>query len=158
MIMDSSGGIFGPEAQMTQPTCGGAVTAVWQTLCKLCRHLLRTHWMAGNAPHKIGRCQDRSDYHTQTSLDCDICHRQIQVRTQISIRCCRIEHWVHLRCTGIRLVQYINTTHNTATNTQTHIPLSPCSPNTYPPLPEPNTCHTLHLHLSPHSALARYLH
>ena len=29
---------------------------------------------------------------------CDICHRQIQVRKQISIRCNRIEHWVHLRC------------------------------------------------------------
>ena len=37
---------------------------------------------------------------------CDICHRQIQVRKQISIWCNRIEHWVHLRCTGIRLAQY----------------------------------------------------
>ena len=27
---------------------------------------------------------------------CDICHKQIQVRKQISIRCNRIEHWVHL--------------------------------------------------------------
>ena len=26
---------------------------------------------------------------------CDICHRQIHVRKQISIRCNRIEHWVH---------------------------------------------------------------
>ena len=34
---------------------------------------------------------------------CDICHRQIQVRKQISIRCNMIEHWVHLRCAGIRL-------------------------------------------------------
>ena len=40
---------------------------------------------------------------------CDICHRQIQVRKQISIRCNRIEHWVHLRCTGISLVQYTDT-------------------------------------------------
>ena len=37
---------------------------------------------------------------------CDICHRQIQVRKQISIRYNRIEHWVHLRCAGIRLAQY----------------------------------------------------
>ena len=29
---------------------------------------------------------------------CDIFHKQIQVRKQISIRCKRIEHWVHLRC------------------------------------------------------------
>ena len=33
---------------------------------------------------------------------CDICHKQIHVRKQISIRCNRIEHWVHLRCAGIR--------------------------------------------------------
>ena len=24
------------QLQNTQPTCGGAVTVVWQTLCKLC--------------------------------------------------------------------------------------------------------------------------
>ena len=41
---------------------------------------------------------------------CDICHRQIQVRKQISIRCNRIEHWVHLKCTGIRLAQYTDRT------------------------------------------------
>ena len=84
---------------------------------------------------------------------CDICHRQIQVRKPISIRCNSIEHWVNLRCTGIRLAQYTdtstrriqthnkhrlnmahaahslppNTTHTTTTKTQTHIPLSPCS-------------------------------
>ena len=29
---------------------------------------------------------------------CDICHKEIYVRKQISIRCNRIEHWVHLRC------------------------------------------------------------
>ena len=40
---------------------------------------------------------------------CNICHRQIQVRKQISIRCNRIEHWVHLRCTCIRLAQYTDT-------------------------------------------------
>ena len=33
---------------------------------------------------------------------CDIFHKQLHVRRQISIRCNRIEHWVHLRCVGIR--------------------------------------------------------
>ena len=37
---------------------------------------------------------------------CDICHRQFQVRKQISIKCNRIEH---LRCAGIRLAQYTDT-------------------------------------------------
>ena len=36
---------------------------------------------------------------------CDICHRQIQVMKQLLIRCNRIEHCVHLRCTGIHLAQ-----------------------------------------------------
>ena len=40
---------------------------------------------------------------------CDICHKQIQVRKQISIRCNRIEHWVHLRCAGVRQAQYTYT-------------------------------------------------
>ena len=35
---------------------------------------------------------------------CDICH--IQIRKQISIRCNRIAHWVHLRCAGIRPAEY----------------------------------------------------
>ena len=37
---------------------------------------------------------------------CDICHKQIHVRKQISKRCYRIEHWMHLRCAGIRQAQY----------------------------------------------------
>ena len=40
---------------------------------------------------------------------CDICHKQIHVRKQIYIRCNRIEHWVHLRCAGIRQAQYTDT-------------------------------------------------
>ena len=40
---------------------------------------------------------------------CDICHKQIHVRKQISIRCNRIEHWVHLRYAGIRQAQYTDT-------------------------------------------------
>ena len=34
---------------------------------------------------------------------CDIGHKQTHCRKQISIRCNRIEHLVHLRCAGIRL-------------------------------------------------------
>ena len=40
---------------------------------------------------------------------CDICYKHIHVRKQISIRCNRIEHWVHLRCAGIRQAQYTDT-------------------------------------------------
>ena len=40
---------------------------------------------------------------------CGISHRHIHVRRQILIRCNRIEHWVHLRCAGIRLAQYTDT-------------------------------------------------
>ena len=40
---------------------------------------------------------------------CDICYTQIHVRKQISIRCNRIEHWVHLRCAGFRQSQYTDT-------------------------------------------------
>ena len=40
---------------------------------------------------------------------CDICYKQIHVRKQISIRCNRIERWVHLRCAGIRQTQYTDT-------------------------------------------------
>ena len=40
---------------------------------------------------------------------CDICHRQIQLRKPISIRCNIIEHWAHLRWPGIRLSQYTDT-------------------------------------------------
>ena len=40
---------------------------------------------------------------------CDICYKQIHVRKQISIRCNKIEHWVHLRCAGIRQAQYTDT-------------------------------------------------
>ena len=36
----------------------------------------------------------------------DICHKQIHGRKQISIRCNRIEQWVHVRCAGIHLAQY----------------------------------------------------
>ena len=40
---------------------------------------------------------------------CDICYKQIHVRKQISRRCNRIEHWMHLRCAGIHQAQYTDT-------------------------------------------------
>ena len=40
---------------------------------------------------------------------CVIYHKQIHVRKQISLRCNRIEHWVHVRYAGIRQAQYTNT-------------------------------------------------
>ena len=40
---------------------------------------------------------------------CDICHQQVHGRKQISIRCNRIEHWVHLRCAVIRPAQHTDT-------------------------------------------------
>ena len=80
----------------------------YKLLCKLCRNpqppAMRTHWMAGTSPHEIGWCQDksRSDKHTHHVWICDICHKQIHFRKQISIRCNMIEHWVHLWSVGIR--------------------------------------------------------
>ena len=59
-----------------------------------------------------------------------ICHKQIHVRKQISIRCNSIEHWVHLRCACIHRAQctcnwtchlhkeYRLTTHTDITSTQ----------------------------------------
>ena len=107
--------------QTTQPTRGGAVTAVWQTLCKLCRPLPITvfwaSWPCGPAGWLAMLLIKAGDVETNPGPTttrkqvwiCDICHRLIQVRKQISIRCNRIEHWVHLRCTRIRLAQYTDT-------------------------------------------------
>ena len=52
---------------------------------------------------------------------CDICNKQIHVRKEIAIRCNRIEHWVHLRCAGIRQAQYTYTwTYSTNSSHPTH--------------------------------------
>ena len=62
------------------------------------------------APYKSKGCRykSRSGKQTQTWI-CDICHKQIHNRKQISIRCNRIEHWVHLRYAVIRQAQYTDT-------------------------------------------------
>ena len=82
---------------------------------------------------------------------CDICYKQIHVRKQISIRCNRIEHWVHLRCAGIRQAQYTDTwtCHlHRESRLITHTDITPPHPSRhwskppthYPPTPpQPNT-------------------
>ena len=76
---------------------------------------------------------------------CDICHKQIHVRKKISIRCNRIEHWVHLRCAGIRQAQYTDTwtchLHRESRLTP-HTDITP--PHRSRPLSKPLP--TLHLH------------
>ena len=84
--------------QTTQPTRGGAVTAVWQTLCKLCRPLpppamgallpFFASWPCGPAGWlamlliKAGNVETNPGPTTTRKQVwiCDICHRQIQVR------------------------------------------------------------------------------
>ena len=53
---------------------------------------MRTHWMAGAAPHKAGNVETNpgpTNTHKQVWI-CDICHKQIHVRKQISMRCNKI--------------------------------------------------------------------
>ena len=80
---------------------------------------------------------------------CDICHKQIHVRKQISIRCNRIEHWVHLRCAGIRQAQYTDTwtchLHRESRLTPHTDITPPTAPNPGPsPLPTPHIHHPHH--------------
>ena len=112
---------FFERLQTIQPTRGVAVTAVWQTLYKL-RQPLPPTAMGARLPffwagHPCGptgwlaMLLIKGDVETNPGTTtthkqdwiCDICHRQIQVRKQISIRCNRMEHLVHLRCAGICL-------------------------------------------------------
>ena len=110
--------------QTTQPTLGVTVTVVWQTLCKLCRlfpspaigHLWASQ-SCGPAEWLVLHLIKVGDFETNPGPTntckqvriCDIYHRQIQVRKHLSMRCIRIEHWVHLRCANIRLTQYTDT-------------------------------------------------
>ena len=101
-----------------------------QLLCKLCRTscpqqwgggpdlpfflgkpAMRTRWIAALLLTKAGDIKTNpgpTTSHKRVWI-CDICYKQIHVRKQISIRCNRIEHWVHLRCSGIRQAQYTYT-------------------------------------------------
>ena len=120
---------FSGWLQTTQPTNGGAVTA--DTSCsansdELSRPPLRGpdlpffFWAWRSCGHAgwltllLTKAGDVETNPGPTTLNkrvwiCYICHKQIHVRKQISIRCNRIEHWVHLRCAGIRQAQYTAT-------------------------------------------------
>ena len=172
--------------QTTQPTSGGAVTAN-SSCCANCVEPPRPQQWGPDLPvfwasrpcgpagwlalllTKAGDVETNPGPTTQNKKVwiCDICHKQIHVRKQISIRCNRIEHWVHLRCAGIRQAQYTDTwtchlhresrltPHTDITPPHRSRPPNPILSSTHlPPLhphrPEPNTytCHTLHQHLS----------
>ena len=108
--------------QTTQPTSDGAVTAD-SSCCVNCVKPSRpiySFWAcwpwqpAGWLALLLTKVGDVETNPGQTTLNkkvwsCDICHKQIHVRKQISICCNRIEHWVHLRCAGIRQAQYTDT-------------------------------------------------
>ena len=100
----------------------------YKLLCKLCRNLPPQQWgpdLPGFLPIRpcgptgwlallLIKAGDVELNPGQTTTDkqvwiCDICHKQIHCMKQISIRCNRIEHWVHLRCAGIRQEQYTDT-------------------------------------------------
>ena len=104
----------------TQPTSGGPVTAV-QLVSNLPApsnggpiYFFWTCGPAGWLALLLTKAGDVETYPGPTTSNkrvwiCDISHKQIHVRKQISIRCNRIEHWVHLRCEGIRQAQYTDT-------------------------------------------------
>ena len=72
---------------------------------------MRTRWMAGAAPHKSGDVETNPGPTTlnKRAWICDICYKQIHVRKQLSMRGNMNQHWVHLRCAGIRQEHYTDT-------------------------------------------------
>ena len=114
--------------QTTHPTSGGAVTA-HSSCCANCVKpprpssggpiyrffgAYRPCGPAGWLALLLTKAGDVETTPDPTTLNkkvwiCDICHKQIHVSKQISIRCNRIEHWVHLRCAGIHQAQYTDT-------------------------------------------------
>ena len=115
------------KLQTTQPTSSGAVRAV-TNCCANCVEPSRPQQWGPDLPFWVSRpcgpagwlallLTKSGDVKTNPGPTtshkrvwiCDICYKQIHVRKQISIRCNRIEHWVHLRCAGIRQAQYTDT-------------------------------------------------
>ena len=153
----------------TQPTRRGAVTPVWKSSV----HIVSTHHAPRNGgpiyrffgesrPYgpagwlalqllKAGYVETKpgpTTTHKKVWI-CDICHRQIHIRKQISIRCNRIVHWVHLRGAGIHRAQYADTwTYHLHIKSRlpTHTDITPPNPPrpwTKPPTHStPNTTHT----------------
>ena len=92
-------------SNLPAPSNGGPIYRIWA-----CRSCGPAGWLA----LLLTKAGDVETNPGPTTLNkkvwiCDICHKQIHARKQISIRCNRIEHWVHLRCAGIRQAQYTDT-------------------------------------------------
>ena len=92
-------------SNLPAPSNGGPIFIFWA-----CRPCGPAGWLA----LQLTKAGDVETNPGPTTLNkkvwiCDMCHKQIHVRKQISIRCNRIEHWVHLRCAGIRQAQYTDT-------------------------------------------------
>ena len=105
--------------QTAQPTSGGAFSAV-TNCCANCVKPSRPQQLGLDLPFfwasqlLLTKAGDVETNLGPTTLNKrvwirDICYKQIHVRKQISIRCNRIEHWVHLRCASIRQAQYTDT-------------------------------------------------
>ena len=87
------------------PSNGGSIIVFWASRpCGPAGWLAMHQIKAGDVKTNPGPITTRKQVWI-----CDICHIQIQVRKQISIRCNRIDHWAPLRCAGIRLAQYTDT-------------------------------------------------
>ena len=93
--------MFRQRLQTTQPTSGGAVT-VDSSCCANCVELSRPQRWGPDLPFFFGwlallltKAGDVETNPGPTTLNkkvwiCDICHKQIHIRKQISIRCNRI--------------------------------------------------------------------
>ena len=101
-------GLANPVQILSTPPAssnGGPITILWASRpCGPAGWLAMILIKAGDVETNPGPTTTRKQVWI-----CDICHRQIQVRKQISIRYNRNEHWVHPRCAGIRLAQYTDT-------------------------------------------------
>ena len=103
-------------SNLPRPSNGGPITVFWA-----CRPRRPTGWLA----LLLTKAGDVNTNPGPTTLNkkvriCDICQKQIHVRNQISIRCNRIEHWVHLRCAGIRQVFFLSYRYTNPIHCLTH--------------------------------------
>ena len=101
-------------SNLPAPSNGGSIYCFWA-----CRPCGPAGWLA----LLLTKTGDVETNPGPTTLNkkvwiCDICHKQIHVRKQISKRCNRIEHWVHLRCAGIHSYTHSPQPHLTRTTHQ----------------------------------------
>ena len=145
--------------QTTQPTSGGAVTAN-SNCCANCVEPSRPQQWGPDLPFfgHAGHSDPLNGWRCCSQkrvMSRPIQVRQLQTRksgfvisainkymseSRLSIRCNRIEHWVHLRCAGIRQAQYTDTwtchLHRESRLTS-HTDITP--PHRYRPLSKPPT-------------------